>query len=117
MMFCMRSPNQLQHPSSVVTWDEKHLKSLLGLRRYSLRIIQAEPWQSWIKQRGGLIQVRQTLRDSPLSPSQRKLLDLILEHPDASVVLYRSRLNVSQSSYFVYLGDLIQTLLLHLNTW
>jgi predicted ATPase len=104
-------------PSSNAIWDEKHLKSLLGLRRHPLRMVQAEPWQTWIKQRGGLIHVRQALRSSPLPPSQRELLDLILEHPDASVIFYSSRLNISQSSYFVYLNDLIHSLLLQLNAW
>ena len=117
MIFRMRSPNQPYENDLPVVWDEKHVKALLGLRRYPLRMIQAEPWQSWVRQRGGLIQVRQALRSGPLSPNQRKLLDLILEHPDASVMLYRSRLNVSQSTYFAYLSDLIQALLLQLNTW
>ncbi len=117
MIFHMRSPNRPQDPPSALLWDEKHLKALLGLHRHPLRWIQVEPWQGWIKQRGGLIHVRQALRSAPLSPNQRALLDLILEHPDASVVFYRSRLNISQSSYFVYLGDLAQALLLQLNTW
>jgi len=101
--------------SSSVIWDEKHVKALLGMRRHPLRMIQVEPWQSWIKQRGGVSQVRQALRGSLLSPTQRELLDLILEHPDASVTFFGSKLSVSQSTYFVYLDDLIQTLLLQLN--
>ena len=104
-------------PSSVVIWDEKHLKALLGLRRHPLRIVHVEPWQSWIDKRGGLIQVRSSLRSGPLSPIQRKLLDLILDHPDASVMFYCARLNFSQSTYFLYLSDLIQALLLQLNAW
>jgi predicted ATPase len=96
-------------------WDEKHVKALLGMRRHPSRMIQTEPWQSWIKQRGGVHQVRHSLRGSLLSPTQRELLDLILENPDASVAFFGGKLNVSQSTYFVYLGDLIQTLLAQLN--
>ncbi len=103
-------------PSAVV-WDEKHVKALLGLRRHFLRVIQAEPWQSWLNQRGGLVQVRQTLRNGPLLPNQRKLLDLVLQYPDSSTTFYTDKLNISPSSYFSYLNSLVQALLMQLNNW
>ena len=103
--------------SSAVVWDEKHVKALIGLRRHFLRVMQAEPWQSWLNQRGGLVQVRQTLRNGPLLPNQRKLLDLVLQYPDSSTTFYTDKLNISPSSYFSYLNSLVQALLMQLNNW
>lgn len=100
-----------------VIWDEKHVKSLLGLRRHFAHMVQVEPWRSWVQQRGGLTHVRQTLRSSPLLPDQRKLLGLILDYPDSSATFYANQLNISPSSYFVHLNHLLQTLLLELNNW
>jgi predicted ATPase len=97
-------------------WDEKHLKALLGLRRHPLRLIQQEPWQTWIEQRGGISHVLTYLRHSPLTRSQRQLLDTILAHPNTSVPFYCNKLNMSQSTYFVHLNDLIRTLLSELNS-
>lgn len=34
-------------------WDEEHVKALLHFPRYPLRLIQEEPWQQWLAQRGG----------------------------------------------------------------
>jgi len=105
------------NPVPALIWDENHLKALLGLRRHPLRLIQQQPWQAWIAQRGGLNQVRSSLHNSPLAPNQRLLLDTLLAHPDASATFYRNRLSVSQSTYFAYLADLVRTLLLQLNNW
>ncbi len=103
-------------PTSVL-WDEKHVKALLGLRRNFLHLMQAEPWQSWLHQRGGLNQVRQTLRNGTLLPNQHKLLHLILDHPDSSTTFYADKLSISPSSYFIYLNNLIQALITELNNW
>jgi predicted ATPase len=100
----------------VVIWDEKHLKALLGLRRHPLRLIQQEPWQSWIQQRGGVNHVRTSLRNNTISPHQRQLLDIILAHPDTSVPFYCNKLHISPTTYFVHLRDLTRSLLSELNS-
>ncbi len=100
-----------------VIWDENHIKALLNMHGHPLRRIQAEPWQTWVKQRGGLHAIRHALRSSPLVPKQRDLLSLILDYPDASSIFYASKLNVSQSNYFLHLNSLIKILLEALNNW
>jgi predicted ATPase len=109
-----RPSKPLSPPAAI--WDEKHLKALLGLRRHPLSLIQKEPWQTWIKQRGGIKQVLNFLRKSPISPNQCQLLDLILDHPDTSVLFYCNKLNISPSTYFVHLNNLVRTLLWELNS-
>lgn len=106
----------MKHPSLVI-WDEKHLKALLQLHRYPLRLIQAEPWQAWIEQHGGIQAVLDQLASHPLPTNQAQLLKLILAHPGASARLYANRLSISQSTYFDHLGDLVHSLLLYLNRW
>ncbi|MGC1374579.1 MAG: tetratricopeptide repeat protein [Anaerolineales bacterium] len=103
--------------SSTPIWDEKHLKALLRLRQYPARLIQAEPWQTWIEQRGGLERVLEHLRNHPLHPNQEQMRNIILAHPDASARYYYSRLNLSPSAYFLRLKELTRSLLLQLNAW
>jgi predicted ATPase len=108
----------LDHSSfSTLVWDEKHLKALLRLRQYPVRLIQVEPWQTWIEQRGGLERVLEQLHNRSLPPNQEQILDMILAHPDASAMFYYSRLNLSPSAYFFRLKELTRSLLLQLNTW
>jgi predicted ATPase len=108
----------LDHSSfSTPIWDEKRLKALLRLHQYPARLIQVEPWQTWIEQRGGLERVLDHLRNHPLSPNQEQILNIVLAHPDASARFYYSRLNLSPSAYFFRLKELTRTLLLQLNTW
>jgi len=78
----------LDHSSfSTPVWDEKHLKALLRLRQYPVRLIQVEPWQTWIEQRGGLERVLDHLRSNSMHPNQEQILNIILAHPDASARL------------------------------
>lgn len=108
----------LDHSSfSTAIWDAKHLKALLHLRQYPVRLIQVEPWQTWIEQRGGLERVLDRLRNNPLPPTQQQILNIILAHPDASAKFYCKRLNISPSAYFFRLKELTRSLLLQLNTW
>ena len=102
---------------SPFTWDEKHLKALLRLSHYPLRLIQAEPWQTWIEQRGGVERVLDHLRRASLPPNQKQILDIILAHPDVSARFYYSKLNISPSAYFSRLNDLTHSLLLQINAW
>lgn len=103
--------------SSPIVWDEKHVKALLGLRRYPLRMIQAEPWRAWLERRGGIKRVMEHLRAEPLSMNQKQLLEVILAHPDASSVFYAGKLHLGQSAYFARLDDLAQALAQELNHW
>lgn len=108
----------LDHSSfSTLVWDEKHLKALLRLSHYPLRLIQVEPWRTWLEEHGGFERVLEYLHNSPLPPNQAQILDLVLAHPDASTRFYYSKLNISSSAYFSRLKDLTRTLLLRLGTW
>ena len=100
-----------------LTWDEKHTKALLRLHRYPLRLIQVDPWQSWIESRGGVEHVLNHLRNTPLPHDQEQIFNIILAHPYASAWIYYNKLNISPSTYFFRLKNLIRTLLLRLNTW
>lgn len=96
-------------------WDDKHLKALLRLPRYSLTLIEQEPWHSWIEQQGGVHAVHEYLKTSFLPPHEQELLTCILSHPGASVQFYCERLCISRRTYANYLNSLCATLLLHLN--
>ncbi len=98
-------------------WDEKHLKALLRLQRFSVRLIQQEPWRTWLAERGGLVTVHAYLRTCPLTPEQRDLLNVILAHPHAPARVYASRLSIGATTYFNRLRDLTPDLLDHLNAW
>lgn len=100
-----------------LVWDEKHIKALLGLHKYPVRLIQMEPWQTWIELHGGLENVLNHLRNSRLPPNQEQILNIVLAHPDASAKLYYSKLNLSPNAYFLRLKELIRSVLLQLNTW
>lgn len=109
----------LDHSSSPLklVWDEKHVKALLCLNKYPVRLIQAEPWRTWIEQRGGLEHVLNRLRSNNLPPNQEQILNIILAHPDASAKFYCSALNLSPNAYFFRLKELIRSLLLQINAW
>lgn len=98
-------------------WDEKHLKALLHLHHYPVHLIQVDPWQTWIEQRGGFERVLDHLRSAPFPPNQEQIFHLILAHPNASARFYYSKLNISPSAYFTRLNSLTRTLLLQLNSW
>ena len=103
--------------SPLVTWDERHIKALLGLRRYPASLIQSGNWKNWINKHGGKMQVIEYLRTALLSTTQKQLFELILAHPDASSIFYAGKLHLSQSPYFARLADLIEAIALLLNTW
>ncbi|MBN1430336.1 MAG: tetratricopeptide repeat protein [Anaerolineae bacterium] len=105
--------------SSAAIWDEKHFKALLGLPRFPLRLLQEEPWRSWLEQHGGLSAVRSNLLStaSNLSAEQRELLRIILDSPSTSTQYYADQLNVSSSTYFRQMSDLAHHLIPHLNSW
>lgn len=103
--------------SSPITWDEKHVKALLGLRQYPTHMLQDEPWRTWIEEHGGEKHLIEHLRSSLSTPETRQLFDLLFAHPQATTLFYAEKLYIGHSSYFVVLKNLIQALLVQLNQW
>jgi len=108
------SPN---HRLDVSPWDEEHVKALLRFPRFPIRLIQQEPWQSWIGQRGGLKAVYAYLKEYPLPPSHRRILEVVLSNPESVSDVYAERLNISRATYFYQLRQLIPALVQALNEW
>ncbi len=98
-------------------WDEEHAKALLRFPRFPARLIQQEPWQSWVSERGGLAAVYTYLQNYPLSPNHRRILDIVLANPEAIAEVYATRLNVSRATYFYQLRELVPILVQALNHW
>lgn len=103
--------------AAVRPWDEEHVKALLHFPRFPIRLIQDEPWHEWITVRGGLKAVYTYLQGYPLSPNQRRILDVVLSHPDAIADVYANHLNVSRATYFYQLRELLPVLVQALNAW
>lgn len=93
-------------------WDEHHVMSLLCEPEY---LLDEEPWNSWIKQQGGLNAVYTSLRNLPLSEKQRKTLHALLSEPGASLQKYALMLHVSVATYVRYRASLTKTLVTVLN--
>jgi hypothetical protein len=98
-------------------WDDEHVKVLLRFPRYPLRLIQQEPWQTWINQRGGLKAVYAYLRDYAFSPSHSRILDVVLSNPEAVADVYADRLSMSRATYFYRLRELLPAIVAALNLW
>ncbi len=103
--------------TKIKTWDEEHIKALLRFPRFPMRLIQQEPWQTWIGQRGGMKAVLDYLQSYPLSPSHRRILDVVLSNPEAVADVYADRLNISRATYFTQLRELVAALAQALNHW
>ncbi len=99
------------------TWDDEHVKALLHFPRFPMRLIQHEPWQAWIGQRGGLKAVYAYLQNYPLAPTHRRILDVVLSNPEAIADVYADRLNISRATYFYQLRELVPALVQALNHW
>jgi predicted ATPase len=106
-----------QQDTIIGPWDEEHIKALLHFPRFPVRIIQQEPWQSWISERGGLKVIYEFLQDYPFSPSHRRILDIVLSNPEAIAIFYADRLNISRATYFYQLRELVAEILQALNHW
>ena len=96
-------------------WDEQHLKALLRLPRYPKQLLDDQPWAGWLNQRRGADAVRESLRQIPLPPPERQLLELILSDPFTASRRRAAALHVSLSTYFRYLDALTASLLKYLN--
>jgi len=105
------------HVSLTAVWDDEHVKALLHFPRFPVRLIQQEPWQSWIGKRGGLKSVIDYLQQYPFQPSHRRILDVVLSNPESVADVYADRLNISRATYFYQLRELITTIVQALNHW
>src|SRR4051812_27991270 len=84
-------------------WDDEHVKALLHFPRFPIRLIQQEPWQTWIGQRGGLKAIFAYLQTYPFTPTHRRILDVVISNPEAVADVYADRLNISRATYFYQL--------------
>lgn len=107
----------LKQNETIGIWDEDHVKALLRFARFPSRLIQQEPWQSWIGQRGGLKAVFNYLQAYPFPPSHRRILEVVLSNPEAVADVYADRLNISRATYFYQLKEWIPALVQALNHW
>ncbi len=98
-------------------WDDEHIKSLLHFPRFPIRLIQREPWQSWIGQRGGLKAIQSYLQNYPFTPTHRRILDVVLSNPESVSDVYADRLNISRATYFSQLRELVTAIAQALNHW
>ena len=105
------------HVPLIAVWDDEHVKALLHFPRFPVRLIQQEPWQSWIGKRGGLKSVIDYLQHYPFQPSHRRILEVVLSNPESVADVYADRLNISRATYFYQLRELITTIAQALNHW
>jgi predicted ATPase len=115
-MGAMESLTERQTPM-ITVWDDEHAKALLHFPRFPVRLIQQEPWQSWIGQRGGLRAVMDYLQNYPFQPSHRRILDVVLSTPESVADVYADRLNISRSTYFYQLREMVTAVTQALNHW
>jgi predicted ATPase len=57
------------------------------------------------------------LQGYPLSPSHRRILDVVLSNPESVANVYADRLNISRATYFYQLRELVPALIQALNHW
>lgn len=112
----MESLTKRRLPITAV-WDDEHIKVLLHFPRFPVRLIQQEPWQSWIGQRGGLKAIHAYLQNYPFPPSHRRILDVVLSNPEAVADVYADQLNISRATYFYQLRELVPAIAQALNHW
>ncbi len=110
-------PTSRNYESAPGTWDDEHVKALLHFPRFPIRLIQQDPWQSWIGQRGGLKAVFAYLQTYPFMPTHRRILDVVISNPEAVADVYAVRLNISRATYFYQLRELIPAVVQALNHW
>lgn len=112
----MESLTKRRLPITAV-WEDEHVKALLHLPRFPIRLIQQEPWQSWIGERGGLKSIHDYLQNYPFPPTQRRILDVVLSYPESVADVYADRLNISRATYFYQLRELVPAIAQALNHW
>lgn len=106
-----------RRPPITAVWDEEHVKALLHFPRFPARLIQQEPWQSWIGQRGGLKAINSYLQGYPFPPSHRRILDVVLSNPESVAGVYADQLSISRATYFYQVRELVTAIAQALNYW
>lgn len=97
-------------------WTISQTKALLNLPRAPKHLLKREPWASWLKQQGGIQRVHQHLHSADLTPTERRLLDVLLQHPHGSASFYAEKLNISERTYYYRLRELLASVTQHLNS-
>ncbi|MCA0353589.1 MAG: hypothetical protein LCH85_16480 [Chloroflexi bacterium] len=77
-------------------WNDTVVHDLL---HYPQRLLQHDMWATIIAEAGGLPQMRQQLLDFPLKAKERRVLEVILTHPEASVVRYTDLLAMHHATF------------------
>lgn len=124
----MLRKNSDSHPSKVdarnhehsphfpeAVWTPLQTKALLNLSRSPKHLLKREPWVSWLKRHGGIQCIHQHIRTADLTPPERKLLDVLLQHPHGSASFYAGKLNISERTYYYRLRDVLASVTQHLN--
>ncbi|HLO29565.1 MAG TPA: hypothetical protein VK249_10545 [Anaerolineales bacterium] len=106
-----------RHLPITAVWDDEHVKALLHFPRFPIRLIQQEPWQAWIGQRGGVKAVQLYLQSYPFPPTHRRILNVVLSNPESVADVYADRLNISRATYFYQLRELVPAIAQALNHW
>ncbi|WP_110514360.1 ATP-binding protein [Herpetosiphon llansteffanensis] len=93
-------------------WNDVIVHDLL---HYPQRLAQHHTWSTVIAEAGGLEQLRQQLLEFPLKAKQRRVLEVILAHPEASVVRYTDLLAMHHATFHRQQNALCQSLSSFLN--
>jgi CheY-like chemotaxis protein len=94
-------------------WDEEHVRQLIFTPTTLLR---AEPWQSWLRARGGLEMVRARIAAMPLPEDQQRMLaELLRSAPTWQS--YTARFHIGRMTYYRHLKKLLIELVSALNEW
>lgn len=96
-----------------VWWTAQDVRRLV---RYHPALVDAEPWATWLRNRGGVAAIYALLQRCPLAPDERAILTLLLERPGETAAAYARAVAVSRASYFRKLAHLLDALALHLNS-
>ncbi|MFD3163981.1 ATP-binding protein [Herpetosiphon sp. NSE202] len=94
-------------------WNDAIVHDLL---HYPQRLSQHPTWSTVIAEAGGLQQLRQQLLEFPLKAKQRRVLEVILAHPEASVVRYTDLLSIHHATFHRQQNALCHSLSSFLNT-
>ncbi len=81
------------------------------LLRHPELMVDDPVWQQRIQRYGGLAALQDQLRALPLKPHLRKLLELLLDDPQASGADYAQRLNVHRTTFHRHYSSLCKILL------
>ena len=117
MISFVMKPATKQSETRMGLWDDDHVKVLLHFPRFPIRLIQQDPWQSWIGQRGGMKAVIEYLQVYPFSPSHGRFLEVVLANPESVAEVYADQLNISRATYFYQLRGFIAAVTQALNHW